>query len=299
MFKRTHRSWRMSIIPAMLIAANAVAQTHLPLALDLPTALQLADEHNPVLLEVRERIREQDGVLTVSLSSRLPDIHAFGSYQWEQDSRSGSFGGPTAPDDESWRVGAELIQPLYSGGILNAAVRTRKYQSLALEAQVAATRNQVLTDVFRKYYRALLAHETIRVQTESLELMGQQLALASNRYAAGAVSRFDVLQAEVRLANARPPLIRAVNHYITAIEDLRTSLGVTYLEGNGPTNISLTGKWETESTPTTLDHALAVAREMRPELVAVDMNIEAARAWTERMKRQRAPRVNFFANYCV
>ncbi|HMP90659.1 MAG TPA: TolC family protein [Kiritimatiellia bacterium] len=278
---------------------NAIAENILPLNLDLPAAIRMANEQSPVILEARERINEQAGVLTVSKSSRLPDINAVGLYQWEEESRSGSFGGPNPPDEDYWRAGVELTQPLYAGGILSAAVRTRTYQSLALDAQVIATRNDVFTDVFRKFYYAMLTREVIRVQEESVSLLERQLSLARNRFEAGAVSRFDVLQAEVRLANARPPLIRAHNQYNLAVDDLRTTIGGVYPEGMGPTNVTLSGDWTVLTMPDSLTDALESATRNRPELTALAMNSEASRAWVERMKRQRAPRINLFANYGI
>jgi len=296
--RKIYGAWFLALGLATL-SISSRAQTLLPLDLDLPTAIRLANEHNPILNEARERIREQDGVLTVSKSSRLPDLNAFGTYQWEEDSRSGSFGAPNPPDKEHWRAGVEVTQPLYAGGMLSAAVRSRTYQGLALEARRDATQSQVLTDVYRKFFGALLARETIRVQEESLSLAERQLGLAKNRFDAGAVSRFDVMQSEVRVANSRPPLIRANNNYVVAIDDLRTSLGVVYPDHAGPTNINLVGTWESSKLTNDLPTCISQAMENRFELIAARMQIEAARSWVQRMKRQRAPRVNFFANYSV
>jgi outer membrane protein TolC len=46
-----------------------------------------------------------------------------------------------------------------------------------------------------------------------------------NRFNAGSTSNFDVLRAQVALANGQPPLIQARNDYRIAIEQLRQVLG--------------------------------------------------------------------------
>ena len=181
----------------------------LPQQLDLETAIALANQHNPRINEARERIREQSGVLIASQSSRRPDFNAFGQYQVEEDKRTGSFGGPTAPDEEYWRYGIGVTQPIYYGGVLNASIRSRRFELKAREYQLLSVQDRVIADVHRKFYDALLAREVIVVRKESMELLDKQLRLSKNRFEAGAGAKFDVLQAEVRVSNARPPLIRA------------------------------------------------------------------------------------------
>jgi TolC family type I secretion outer membrane protein len=269
----------------------------MPGEVDLPTAIRMAFEYNPILNEYRERLHEQAGALMVTKSSRLPNLDAFGLYQWEQDSRSGSFGGPVVPDEYQWRYGAEITQPIYAGGVLSAAVRSEQYQSEALEQDVIAAQVDVLSDVQSKFYDALLAREVIRVQEESLDLVTRQLNLAKNRFNAGAGPKFDVLQAEVRVANARPPLIRAENDYRRAIDALRTSMGAVYGPSDSPTNIVLTGKLPEDAFDAQLEPSIAEAIENRPELLSLIKNRDAAREDVLKNKRQHAPQVDAFANY--
>lgn len=61
------------------------------------------------------------------------------------------------------------------------------------------------------YYAALLALEQIGVQEASVKLLERELLDNQRRFDAGSVPRFNVLRAEVELANAKPRLIRARN----------------------------------------------------------------------------------------
>lgn len=280
-------------------AQNGASPPVLPTVLDLETAIEMANRYNPQINEARERIIEQSGVLTASESTRLPNLNGFGQYQLEEDTRTGSFGGPIAPDEEYWRYGVGVTQPLYYGGVLNASIRSRRYELKAREYQLVSVQDRVISEVYRKFYDALLARETIVVRKESMTLLENQLRLSKNRFEAGAGAKFDVLQAEVRVSNARPPLIRALNDYVVTIDDLRTSLGAVYAENDSPTNIVLNGTKSVPPMAPPLEAAIAIAITNRPEILEALMQREAAREWLDRTRNQRAPRINLFADYTV
>jgi len=269
----------------------------LPINLNLPTALRMADENNPQLRQARERINESKSAMKVTRSNMFPDLDASGLYQRDHQDSVGSFGGESTPDEYYWRAGVQLTQPLYSGGKLRHAYDARKYELQSVEYNVTTTRSRILSDVYRKFYDALLSKEALNVQQESLDLITQQLQIASNRFAAGAGAKFDVLQAEVRVANAKPPLIRAASNYKTTIDDLRTTIGVMYPNGVGPKNITLSGEWSNMASPGDLETAIAKALESRPELLATIKMREAAKENVRKTQGDRAPIVDLYAGY--
>jgi len=300
MFKSVRTLGFMLVSVATMVSAqNGSTPPVLPTVLDLETAIEIANSYNPEINEARERINEQSGVLTASKSTRLPNISGFGLYQIEEDTRSGSFGGPIAPDKESWRYGVGVTQPLYYGGVLSSSIRSRMFELKAREYQLVSVQDRVISEVYRKFYDALLARETIVVRKESMILLENQLTLSKNRFEAGAGAKFDVLQAEVRVSNARPPLIRAQNEYVVTIDDLRTSLGAIYAENETPTNIVLTATKSTPPKAPPLNDAIAIAVTNRPEILDAMMQREAAREWLDRTRHQRSPRIGLFADYTV
>lgn len=267
----------------------------LPLELTIETAIQLAYRYNPELRAAREQLREQQGLMTSTESVRLPAFDAFGNYQVEDQSRLQSFGG--SQDDTSWSAGVQVTQPLYSGGRLNAQVRSQRESGQGLLSQVEATQINILTETYEKFYDALLAREAIVVQEESVDLLRQQLNLASNRYQAGSAPRFDVLQAEVRVANAQPPLIRARNQYRLAIEDLRATLGLPYPAGNDAGDVTLEGSWISHEAPLETERLVEMALEQRPELAELQHQQRAVEYDLKQSTAQRQPRIDALANY--
>jgi len=85
--------------------------------------------------------------------------------------------------------------------------------------------NQQLLSVRTQFYTVLFAKQRIAVQEENVNLLAQQLKDARSRFDAGTTSNFDVLRAEVALANGQPPLIQARNDFRVAVEQLRQLVG--------------------------------------------------------------------------
>lgn len=299
MMRSRFTSWLILLALAPIGAhANASGDTIIPHHLDLARSIQLAYDHNPVINEAREKLVEQAGRLESTESLRFPKVNLSGLYQQDDNDRLGMFGGPgSEPDDKYWRAGVDLTQPLYSGGLLDSTVEARRLETRALESDSVATQSRVLANVHRNFYGALLAREVITVQLESISLLEQQLTLARNRFDAGAGARFDVLQAEVRLANAQPVLIRAQNDYRLAVDQLRTSLGARYGDATGPDDIALEGGLADDHSLLELDEALDEAMRQRPDLAAQAKRREAATQDLRRARAQRYPSLDLFANY--
>src|SRR5205823_11038631 len=107
----------------------------------------------------------------------------------------------------------------------------------------------------------------IDVQGESIHLLERQLGDQENRFKAGTVPRFNVLQAEVALANARPALIRARNN--SNIDELRLAklLGIEYETARpGTAPIHPVGELSTAEQALPVPVAIDMAKERRPFL---------------------------------
>src|SRR4029079_2061336 len=86
----------------------------------------------------------------------------------------------------------------------------------------------VISTTRQQFYNVLLTRALILVQEESVRLLEQQLQDQQNRFEAGTVPRFNVLQAEVALANQQPSLITARNNYRIAQLQLAKTIGLDY-----------------------------------------------------------------------
>src|SRR5207249_762702 len=105
----------------------------------------------------------------------------------------------------------------------------------------------------------------IKVQEESVNLLQDQLKDQQNRFEAGTVPRFNVLQAEVQLANQRPQLISARNNYLIAQYQLAKTLNLDP-GPQGGTTFDAVGELTVNERQFGLKNALDLAVERRPFL---------------------------------
>jgi outer membrane protein TolC len=187
-----------------------------------------------------------------------------------EQGNAGSGGG--GGGDKSYRVAIEVRQVLYAGGQVRAALSIARFTQDSSYFNLRDTIDRVIAQVRAQFYTILLNRALITVQEESIRLLESQLTDQRNRFEAGTVARFNVLRAEVELANARPELIRARNNYLIAQLQLAKTLGLPPGPNGQPTFFAV-GNLGVSERPLGLNNALQLARERRPFLKIQRLNI--------------------------
>lgn len=293
------------VLTALFLGAQLVAQEvpftrdgqpdptfDVPPALSLPYALAFALDNNFAIRQAQERIRQQEGVIVEVRAARVPRLSSSAGYTRSDDEISSNG------LDYSWSVNVTARQTVYAGGGVTASIRS---QELAREAAVLAMQaivNDVLLSVRTQFYAVLVSRERIKVQEQGVELRRRQLQDVKNRYEAGTVSNFEVLRAEVALANAQPALISARNAFRTAIDDLRQILGfVTVTQPNLTRIPEFIGTLDFQPVQPDLPSALASARELRPELRRLRLLEASAEEGVKARRAGSLPSVSLFGAY--
>ncbi len=171
---------------------------------------------------------------------------------------------------DHWTSGIRIQQQLFQGGNIIASLKVAKHiKEQAVYAHRAAIAD-TLTQVRIKFYDVLLAIEEIKVNEASVKLLENELQDSQRRFKADVVPRFNVLRAEVQLANAKPPLIKARNDYRIAKNDLCNLLGYD-IPKTVWDDIPLNLVGELEADPFDIDLGVAMAQAIanRPELGAL------------------------------
>ena len=265
----------------------------IPDALDLELSLRYALVNNYEIQKAQERIREQDGLTLEVKSVALPNASLNASVG-SQDADLLQFPG----NENSWAIGIQIRQALYGGGALKSKIRSQKALRKSVLYDLQTVVEDVVLEVKIRYYDVLLARESMRVQEENILLLEDQLNNAMNRLEAGTVSKFDVLQAEVELANARPHLIRGKNAYRIALDEFRRSLGYQNLEThNLNKEPEFRGELKYSRTEFDLADALEQALEKRPELKQLDYVVEANESNITTQRSGYRPDVGLIAGY--
>ena len=149
------------------------------------------------------------------------------------------------------------------------------------------------------YNDVLLAEQQIIVQEASVHLLTNELEDQRRRFEAGTVPRFNVLRAEVELANARPRLIRARNAYRIAKNNLVNLLGYNLpKEVWEDIPLQVTGRLEAqEGFDLQLPVAVAQALENRTELGYLRKAVALTQESVINAQAARKPSVQAFTGY--
>jgi outer membrane protein len=294
------RSLTLILLTASLLIAPAFAQLNdgkpdpdfpLPERLDLQYSLAFALDNNFDIRQAKERIKQQEGVVLEVKAPQIPNVSASGGYQRNTEEVS------VIGRDSYWNADITATQLLYAGGGVRAGV---KNQQLVLDAAILELQtviNNALFDVRTRFFTVIVARETIRVQEQSVELLQSQLKDVSNRYDAGTVSKFEVLRAEVALANGQPPLITARNDYRLAVEELRRALGFVTTKPTATKTPEFLGSLEFKAEDYDLVSALSTAREQRPDLQRLRKLESAAEEGITISRAGYYPRLSLYGSY--
>ncbi|MEO7933155.1 MAG: TolC family protein [Chthoniobacterales bacterium] len=172
-------------------------------------------------------------------------------------------GASASTENKSWNVNFEVTQVIYSGGQVSAALRAARIAEDSAFYQLRNVVDQVIASVRQQFYTVLLNRALISVQEESVTLLQSQLRDQQNRFEAGTVPRFNVLRAEVELANARPALIRARNNYRTSQLQLAKLVGVSWPTTGDLTPFPIKGLLTYDAQVIDLQESIRLAMERR------------------------------------
>ncbi|MCS6242609.1 MAG: TolC family protein [Opitutus sp.] len=266
-----------------------------PPRLDLRNAIAYALENNYSIQQARERIKEQEGLIVEVKAKTIPQLGLGSSYK-KKDQELVQGGG----SDQDWSIALEARQVLYAGGGISAALEAQKVSREAALLDLKATINNALLEVRTRYYDVLLAREQITVQEQNVQLLRQQLQNAKNRFEAGTISNFEVLRAEVELANAQPEFIKARNRKRTSVDQLRQAIGYT---NTTPENLHKTpeflGTLDFQPVSYDLQKSLDAARTNRPDLLRLDRLAKAREAGVRIEQAGNRPTVDLIGGYQV
>lgn len=267
-----------------------------PDRLDLRGAITFALENNFAILQARERLLEQEGLIVEIKALALPNASVDSSYTRTDDELRQTGAG----SNENWSIALNVRQTLYSGGGVRAALDVQRLVREAALLELQAVINNALLDVRTRFYDVLLAREQIGVQEQNVDLLREQLQTARNRFEAGAVSNFDVLRAEVAVANAQAPLIRVRNQFRISIDELRRALGFRNISEESLRKVpEFVGSLEFTPVSYDLENSIRTALMSRPELQRFAKFEEAREVGVDLQKARYRPDLAVVGGYQV
>lgn len=118
------------------------------------------------------------------------------------------------------------IQPLFLGGKLLAAKKYASSEELVALAELKKMQNEIITEITINYTRILLLEKILVTRKNVITGMNEHRNRANKLYEQGLIASFNILRAEVAVAEAERNLINDENNYDIAMSALKTSLAI-------------------------------------------------------------------------
>jgi outer membrane protein TolC len=280
-----------------VIAADTNAPAWLSRPLSLVDCVNIALAQNAVILKAKSGLESQLGVVVQTRAVALPQLNASSQVKHSEPQAIESFPNSTPPNN-NWNAGLQVVQTLYSGGKVIAALQgagaIKRQAKDNYDTAVADT----LLGVRLAYYDVLLDEQQIIVNEASVKLLQKELDDQQRRFDAGTVPHFNVLRAEVAVANAKPALIHARSQYRIAKNVLVNLLGYNLpravLED---IPVTLTDSFDLAPWNQALPDAIQQALERRTELKALREQVKLQQVNVVNAKAGYKPTISAFAGY--
>ncbi len=285
----------LAIAAAATLSALVSASAGEPWTLD--RALDFALAHSPDARIAQQRIAAARAGVQQANSALWPKVQLQSGYQ-RTDSPMMAFGNilnqrafdpalnfNNVPETDDVNVRALVTAPLYAGGKITADRAAAGANRRAAKLDESATRNSLEFEVVRAFLTIHKTRQFLRSFEASAHSLAQNLAIAHRRLAGGALLKAEVLDIEVRLAQANDALLRARNANSLANLALQNLIG---LEHQAVFSVS-------DGLPPIPAPPSAPLSD-RAELAALRERAEAAQSRARAARSGHKPRVSAFVN---
>lgn len=248
-------------------------------ALRIDDAISTALTKNPEILAAIQQIRVTSGQMIQVRAALLPTVQAGSSYQVQSDQLANPNSGVTgysfgpANNNQAWNVAIQVNQSIWSGWKNQANFSAARLAADSAFYALRQTIDKVVADTKRLFYDVIFNRALIRVREESVAVLQSQLQDQQSRFEAGTVPRFNVLQAEVALANAIPPVIQARNALRISQFALVRQLGLNYPSDPSLVPVDVTGQLDYNPIKIDLPNSVFTALTRNPSLKIQRQNI--------------------------
>ena len=216
------------------VVPNIIAKDAKRMNIDEVVKFSLA--HNPDVLSAIQNIQRASGNFINVRAGLLPKVTVSPAYTWLDpnlqqgggNSAKSNTGIPSIQVNQSWNINFQGTQLIYDGWKTPALTEAAKLSEQIAYFQLRQTLDRVVADVVRQFYQVVLNRALVIANEQQVALYKTQVTDQQSRYDAGTVPRFNVLQAQVQLANAMPPLITAENNLRVSMFRLIQLIGMDY-----------------------------------------------------------------------
>jgi outer membrane protein TolC len=209
----------------------------------------------------------------------------------------GNFGGSVTgitrtSSPNVYNFNTTVSQPLFAGGLNLANYRSAKLGVDLSKTNVETVKRDLVLQVRVGYFIILRAEKFLDVAQQQVKQFEAQLEVTKAFFDVGIIAKNDVLQAEVRLANARQTLVRAGNDLAVAKSSFNNLLR---REINTP--LEVVDILAYKAFPLSYEQSIEEALRLRPEIKTAQLSIEQAKEGVKVARSGYFPTINLAGNY--
>ena len=175
--------------------------------------------------------------------------------------------------DVSYAISVTGTQLIFNGTTFNQ-IRGTFFQRDSAYFSFRNILDSLIATVKTQFYEIIVNRELVNVNEENVRLLEAQLKDQQNRFEAGTVPRFNVLQADVQLHNQIPQLITAQNNLRISKLQLAKTLGLDFQRRRGDSPpLEVVGDMPYIPRPIELADAIELGKQRRPFLKQARANV--------------------------
>lgn len=175
--------------------------------------------------------------------------------------------------DISYAISVTGTQMIFNGTTFNQ-IRGTFFQRDSAYFSFRNILDQLIATVKTQFYQIIVNRDLVKVNEENVHLLEAQLKDQQNRFEAGTVPRFNVLQADVQLHNQIPQLITAENNLRISKLQLAKTLGLDFQRRRGDSPpLEVIGDMPYIPRPIELADAIEMGKQRRPFLKQARANV--------------------------
>lgn len=231
--------------------------------LDLYEAIDHALQNNPEIEQLKLDTRSAQAVVDEARSAFYPSVNASGYYAYMSDVSVFELDSILIPvgQHENYNYQVSLQQVLFTWGKLYNAYKISDLGKDIAQLDLIRKKQEIRYSVTDAFYGILILEQMVKLSTESLVQLERHAKSVETRYKAGLVPQYELLRAQVQVANLKPQMIEAENGLKLAREGFKMLLGLS-LEHE----FVLTGELQMVDEEFDLDDLIVRAIENRAEL---------------------------------
>jgi len=268
----------------------------------LQQAVDLARRNNRELYSAELELERNRALLREAQAANLPTVTAQGSLNVQENPNGGTdtnpFDGATRIEDNvTTTLGAVLRvdYDVFTSGQRSSTIRAREEQIRLQQLQVEVLAEQLRLDVSNDYYDMQQSDSDVLIAIDTVDQSQQSLRDAVALERAGVGTRFDVLQAQVQLANDQQTLRQSLSQQQIDRRQLAQRLGLAQsADVSAADLVAVEPDW-----PLTLEDSIILGYKSRAEMEQQLVQRDIAELQRRAALAALGPQVSLFAQYSV